>query len=406
MELRDHSDESLLASVTKLTGSHRQLTAELVAHLAEIEARDLQLVAGFSSMFEFCTKALRFSEGEAFRRILAARLCRRFPGVYGLLASGDVNLSTLELLRPWLTEENNEELLAAVSGRRKHEVQALLAERFPQPDRPSSIRRVTLEPLSVASFRVEFTASAALREKLEHCRDLMSHANPSRELAVVIERAVDLLLKDLERKRLGKTEGGARMSRDRQGTTSDIVGARGPERRGVTRGVAIRGGQPPRVPNAVRREVYERDGIQCTYVAENGRRCETRAFLELDHEMPKALDGSSSAENLRVRCRAHNQLWAREAFGGEHIARSRHLRQQRSPSARSDHAPTSVPQPAAHLESRAATFEKVRLALRGLGFRDAQAKNSIARVARMHPLSESLTLEQVFREALSVATAA
>ena len=65
-----------------LVGSHRELTANLVAHLAEIEERRLHLVAGFSSMFEFCLLELRMSEGEAFRRILAARLGRRFPVVH------------------------------------------------------------------------------------------------------------------------------------------------------------------------------------------------------------------------------------------------------------------------------------------------------------------------------------
>jgi hypothetical protein len=164
MDLSELPDQELLRSITRLTGSHRELTVALVVHLGEIEERKLHLVAGFSSLFEFCTKALRFSEGEAFRRILTARLGRRFPVVHTLLASGEVNLSTLELLRVWLTEANHAELLAAVAGKSKREVQALLAARFPRPDRPSRIRRATVEPLSEASFRVEFTASAALRE--------------------------------------------------------------------------------------------------------------------------------------------------------------------------------------------------------------------------------------------------
>lgn len=79
MDLSERSDEDLLSDVAKLAGSHRKLTARLVAYLAEIEDRRLHLVAGFSSMFEFCTKELRLSEAEAFRRILAARLRSSFP---------------------------------------------------------------------------------------------------------------------------------------------------------------------------------------------------------------------------------------------------------------------------------------------------------------------------------------
>jgi hypothetical protein len=239
MNLSDRSDEELLSDVTMIVGSQRELTARLVAHLAEIEERRLHLLAGFSSVFEFCQQKLGMSEGEAFRRILAARLGRRFPVVYSLLASGQVNLSTLELVREWLTEENHAELLCAVASKSKREVLEFLAARFPRPDRPSKIHRLaTIEPLSEGRFRVEFTASQELRQKFERCRDLMSHANPSRDLGAVIERAVDLLLLDLEKTRLGRSK------RPRRETAQ---GARKPS--GVT--------------TRTRREVFERDGIRC-----------------------------------------------------------------------------------------------------------------------------------------------
>src|SRR5215510_13389861 len=98
MNLGERSDRELLDDTARLVGSHRELTASLVAHLAEIEERRLHLIAGFSSMFDFCQKKLGMSEGEAFRRILAARLGRRFPIVFSSLAAGTVNLSTLELV--------------------------------------------------------------------------------------------------------------------------------------------------------------------------------------------------------------------------------------------------------------------------------------------------------------------
>jgi hypothetical protein len=82
------------------------------------------------------------SEGEAYRRILAARLGRKFPIVTALLASGAVHLSALELLRDHLTEENHAELLEAASGKSKREVQQMVATRFPQPDASTKIRKL------------------------------------------------------------------------------------------------------------------------------------------------------------------------------------------------------------------------------------------------------------------------
>jgi hypothetical protein len=281
-----------------------------------------------------------------------------------------LNLSTLELLREWLTKNNHEELFVAVAGKSKREVQALLAARFPRPDRPSRIRRATIEPLSETRVAIEFTASDALRERLELCRDLMSHANPSGDLGVVIERAVDLLLAELGRKRLART-----------------TRPRGPR--------SARQGEPSGITSATRREVFERDGLQCTNVAEDGRRCEAHAFLELDHAEPKALGGTDDAGNLRVRCRAHNQLWAEQAFGRERVEQGKYFcqkKRERGERRRGDGALT--------------TFDKVHSALRGMGFRDVEARRAIAAVRGMHEADEPIELEQVLREAVLVATAA
>jgi 5-methylcytosine-specific restriction endonuclease McrA len=457
IELCDRSDEELLSGVTKLTGSHRELTALIVAHLAEIEERRLHLLAGFSSMFDFCQRKLGFSEGEAFRRILAARLARRFPVVISLLASGRLNLSALELLREHLTEENHAELFAAVSWKRKLDLQMILAARFPRPDRPSRIRReANIEPLSEARFKIEFTASDVLRKKLELCRDLMSHANPSRDLALIIERGVDLLLERLERTRLGKTKKPRRVDGIRAGKASVGVGAQegnpsddastheGKRPRiatAVCREGYEREEKRSRIATAVRRKVYERDGVRCTYVSEDGRRCAARAFLELDHTEAKALGGSNDTTNLRVLCRAHNQLSAEQTFGREWMERSRHLRWQKSTGReqmqlgrnlcqqKSTGLERMQPGPNVHQrwstpaigdcaavsetdvrvaqrEAGTTIFEKVRSALRNLGFRDAETRRAIAKVIEMSDPSRPPTLEQALREALVVATAA
>lgn len=357
MDPREHTDTELLSETRRLLGAERELIATLVAYLAEIEERRLHLVAGFSSMFDFCTRGLHLSENEAFRRIAAARLGRRFPLAHSLLASGAVHLTTLELLRDHLTHENHEELLRAASGKTKREVEALLTTRFPRPDVPAKIRQ-----LSGERFKVEFTAGAELCDKLELCRDLLSHANPTRDLAIVIERAVDLLLSELERTRLKRTK-------------------------------RLRAGLPERdskpndhVTNATRREVFERDGVQCTYVSPDARRCEARAFLELDHAHPRALGGGDDVANLRVRCRSHNQLAAEQAFGRETVERARHFgRTKRKPPTTSD------------------TSRKIHLALTGLGFGAWEARRAVAEVERLHP-SELPPLEQALRESIFIAT--
>jgi hypothetical protein len=125
------SDADLIAAIARLALTERGATIQLIAHLAEFDARDLYLREGFSSLFTYCCDVLHLSEHESYSRIEAARASRRFPAVLEALADGLINLTTIRLLVPRLTEANHRELLAAASHLKKREVEQLIAERFP-----------------------------------------------------------------------------------------------------------------------------------------------------------------------------------------------------------------------------------------------------------------------------------
>ena len=63
----DLSDHHLLAAVQRLAGDERRATAQLVASLAELDARRLYLGEGCSSLFTYCTQVLHLSEHAASR---------------------------------------------------------------------------------------------------------------------------------------------------------------------------------------------------------------------------------------------------------------------------------------------------------------------------------------------------
>src|SRR4029077_6671280 len=95
------SDHDLLTRIGALAGRERETSAELVAHLAALDARPSVYAArGHGSLFGYCTQVLRLSEDAACNRIDAARVARRFPMVLALLASGALSLATVRLLRP------------------------------------------------------------------------------------------------------------------------------------------------------------------------------------------------------------------------------------------------------------------------------------------------------------------
>jgi hypothetical protein len=402
MKLTDLSDVQILEGLKSLVGQGRAVLARLLAHLVEVEERRLHLEAACPSLFQFCVQRLGMSEDEACRRIHAARLVRCFPDLLVRIERGELTLSTVGLLRDALTESNYSELVEAAAGKTKAEVQALLAKQSPRPDVPAVITAVPtqppipavgaavvpapvaasgpyaqLSPLSETRHKVQFTASDELRRKLERARDLMRHANADGDLAVVVERAVDLLLAKLEKQRFGKTSR-PRAPRD-QGEVAKVPNLPNPPGvQGVTS-----------VPRATRRAVFERDGELCTFTDAEGHRCTATTWLELDHIIPRARGGTDDAGNLRVRCRAHNLLHAERTFGRQHVGRR--IRERRDPSQRG-YASESC--------------ERAASGLASMGFRRAEVQRALDAVTARHPRETlaAIPVQTILREALAVLT--
>jgi hypothetical protein len=156
----------------------------------------------------------------------------------------------------------------------------------------SPTRRTLVEPLSPGRYKVQFTASAELHDKLERLRALMRSQLPDGDLAAVIDHAVSETLTRLEARRFAKTSAPRKELSD----TSTAPASR-------------------HVPAAVRRAVRVRDGDRCGFVDTRGRRCSERDRLEFHHRHPFGMGGDHDPGNVGLLCRAHNQLLARSDYG-------------------------------------------------------------------------------------------
>src|SRR6188768_4376928 len=133
------TDASLHSETKRLVGSSNALTAQLLAHLGEVEARGIHRERACSSLYTYCVYELRMSEDEAQRRCRAARLARQFPGLLPMLAEASIHLTGILLIGPHLTPENHTDLLARVRFRTKREIERIVAELAPAPDAPARI---------------------------------------------------------------------------------------------------------------------------------------------------------------------------------------------------------------------------------------------------------------------------
>ena len=218
------TDAALIARLHQTGRECNQLLAERILLLIAVEDRRVYLRKATPSLFKFCLKELRLSEGEAYRRINAAKLVRRFPQLLDHIARGDIHLSALVQLRDHFTERNVDDLVATAKGKNKMQIAELAARLAPRPDVPARIRKLPqydkgsrmtkasrplLDPLSEARYRLQVTGSCEFRDKLFRARDLMMHSNPNGDLAVVVERALDELIEVLEKRKFGKLSGGS-----------------------------------------------------------------------------------------------------------------------------------------------------------------------------------------------------
>jgi hypothetical protein len=136
------SDGSLLDGFAKLVQQDQQHTASLLRHIDAIDRRKLWAKKGHPSMFDFCVVRFRMSESTAGKRIGAARTARRFPVLFGMIARGEVHLGGIYRLKAHLTPENHQQVLGRAKHKTIKQIELLVAELAPQPDAPSSIRRL------------------------------------------------------------------------------------------------------------------------------------------------------------------------------------------------------------------------------------------------------------------------
>ena len=136
-------DKELLEQVKALSKKEAAVTVELLLHLAEVERRKLFLPLGYSSLFSYCREVLKYSEPAAQRRIASARCCARYPEVTCMLLDREVSLTTVSMVASLLTDENWTEVLEAIKGQSRREVEAVVS-RY----RPRQKPRETVKPVS------------------------------------------------------------------------------------------------------------------------------------------------------------------------------------------------------------------------------------------------------------------
>jgi 5-methylcytosine-specific restriction endonuclease McrA len=342
--------------------------AEFLLALTDFDRRRGWELLGHASLFAFLQHGLGLPNGPAFYRMSAVRLLHRFPEIIEPLRDGRLCLTTVAELAKVLTEENRAEVLPRFFRISTRDAQELVAELIPRPappmktvvtavDRgvvkptpplalvapaettadnqqslaalPGSLlapevtpadpargvdRHREVEPLTAELSRLHLTVSRRLVKKLDVAREGLAHAIPRATTEQVLEAALDLLLE-----KQAKARGQVKRPRKTTATVAPTTSRNS----SPTRGEPLYSRTAPRehIPADVRRAVWERDQGRCVWPLDGGGVCGSTHRLEIDHRLPRGLDGETEESNLRLLCERHNKLAARLEFGERWMGR-------------------------------------------------------------------------------------
>ena len=317
------SNEDLILATRELARRACAVEADLLVYLGAIDERKLYLDRAFPSMFAFCTRELGFSEGAAYNRILVARAARKLPAIVEAVRSGRGTSQppcgcwrrtspqrTMPICSgaPRVAARRRSPFSPPRSRRdRRYPRRSASCPRGPPCTswrlprrRPGLTHRLSPLPrlclLSSRSRKTRTSSSSASRansEEVREAQELLRHRVPDGDLAKILRTALRLLVTEVKKTRFA-------VGRKPRGTAEESVET-----------------DSRHIPDPIKRAVYQRDGGQCTFTDERGKRCEEKGGLEFDHLQGFARTHRHETRLLRLLCHAHNQHAAEQMYGRE-----------------------------------------------------------------------------------------
>src|SRR5262245_48334713 len=292
------SSATLTARLGELLGEERSLQVEFLQCLAEYEARSIYLEQGYSSLFSYLTEGLHLAGGSAYRRMVGARLLRRFPVLADALRDGRLSLTTLAELKAVLDATNVVELIERVSFQSKEKVQVLVATLRPSSPVRESVRKLArpkavevpavttesaapllhaaevtiarprpdeVKPIDADLRVLRVTVSQAFLDELAEAKAALSHSFPTVDFETVVREGFRLI-RAAEAKRRGAVSSKPRSKPIIQPATEPATQPHAPSK-------LSRRKDPHYIPAAVRRTVWQRDRGCCSFVGDGGKVC-------------------------------------------------------------------------------------------------------------------------------------
>jgi 5-methylcytosine-specific restriction endonuclease McrA len=137
-------------------------------------------------------------------------------------------------------------------------------------------------------------------QMFEELKNILAHQNYEGRMDVLMKKIAGLALEKLKPKRKESSDSKCVTNEVQPKASSHVAPSPAP---GKTRSRYISVG--------VKRQILFRDQYSCTYRdPKTGRVCQSRYGLQFDHLLPFSQGGAHTAQNLVLKCGAHNRYRA------------------------------------------------------------------------------------------------
>jgi hypothetical protein len=266
-------DSEIYENLISLRKKENALVTEILEHLNVIEERRIYCDYGISSLFIYCVKILNYSDGEAWRRVQAAKLLKLRPEIKTNLDAGEISLtSASDMMNLFNRAEINcseqNHLLTQITNKSSRETETII-EKFKEEKGlkkklNTSTRRRRVKATDLMKLEIYF--GAEVRDNLDFLKGKLKIWD-DKEL-------IELLIAE-KRKELD------------------------PKYNEFKSNNVIADSQPRSISPSKVHAVYKKANSAC----EN---CGSHFDLQIDHIIPVAVNGDNQLSNLRILCRQCN----------------------------------------------------------------------------------------------------
>jgi hypothetical protein len=276
----------------KLGRDYLQTEGELLSVLMEMRSKKVFRELSYTGVYDYCERALHLSKSQAFYFKSVAEKAEEVPEIKTAIVQGEITLSQARRIVPAITKLNHQEWIEKAKTLNQTEL-----EREVTAVNPKSHIREKIKPVAPELSELKVGVNRETEHNLEVLKDILSQ-------------------------KLGKPA-----------SLADVVAWMAKECRkkfDLTQSPIISSGNRPVKPGrhavkpSTKKEVYQRDEGQCTYVSSDGQRCIQKRWLQMHHSQEVSRGGLNTVDNLSLLCSAHHQL-IHERVARSEVANQNHL---------------------------------------------------------------------------------